>query len=113
MKKGIVYSEEAVKLLPKWAQRMFALCVSERDLAVRKLKNFLDSLSPSKVYTWELLEDRKHFIQDNQIYFELDNGRKISVRNNGDRIELMGVGWGALEITPHVSNVITVKLSDE
>jgi hypothetical protein len=106
-------SAEMVLKLPAWAQKHIQLINGLRFNAEQRLKEYLDGQTPSKVSLWAPLNDERKYIQDDRVYFELDNGRKICVNLSGDRIEVTGYGCGPLEITPHVSNQISVKLSDE
>jgi hypothetical protein len=104
---------EMVLKLPAWAQKHIQLINGLRFQAEQLLKRFLDFQTPSKIYIWEPSVDSKKFIQDDRVYFEFKDGRRICVALKGDCVELTGYSFGNLEITPHVANQISVKLSDE
>lgn len=115
MRKVIRATTELVLKLPQWAQAHIQHINGLRLQAETLLKRFLDEQTPSKVYTWEpgREDETKRYVQDDRVYFELKDGRRICVALKDDCVELTGYSFGNLQITPHVSNQISVRLSDE
>jgi hypothetical protein len=113
MKQEQTITEKVLKL-PVWAQEHIQLINKLRLQAEDKLKCFLDGQSPTNVYVWESgsEEERFRYIQSDQVVFELENGNQIQVRNEGDSVRIMGIGFGELTIKPHVSNVVGIRHGD-
>jgi hypothetical protein len=103
-----------VSRLPVWVKDHVNRANRLRFDAEERLKRHLDTQSPTSVYVWELgsNEERKYYIQSDQVTFELKNGNKIQIRNEVDSVRIMGIGFGELSIKPHVSNVVGIKYED-
>lgn len=112
MKSKQVTTEMVLKL-PAWVQNHIQRINGLRFEAEQRLKKYLDDQTPSKVSVRYPLSSERKFIQEDFIFFELDNGQKIRVAPCGGHIEVIGVGLGALEIIPAASNAVSIKLSDE
>ena len=78
--------EEKIAKLPVWARKHIEDLQRERDSAHRALKEFLDTQTPTQIWTERHISDKtyrveKHFIQDDTVYmgdfyFRLEkNGR--------------------------------------
>lgn len=99
---------EMVLRLPAWAQEHINNINRLRFRAEQHLKKYLDDQTPSKVFISEDLSEHKSYIQNDQVTFELSTGNQIQVRHEGNSIRIMGIGFGELEIKPHVSNVVSI-----
>ncbi len=106
---GGTVAEQTAKL-PKWAQAHIADCERRCEDAESKLKDYLDSQSPSLIYTRSGMSE-KSFIQSDRVCFDVTNG-EITVAFRDGKLECHASyrGGERLLVIPRVTNVIWLEI---
>lgn len=101
-----------VTKLPKWAQQRISML--ERDnqaLRDERRGNWSDG-GETEVLILHYPESIP-LPQGSRIHFQLkEGGIQVSVRGDGDHIEVYGMAGGRLSVMPSSSNVVRIKVVD-
>lgn len=106
---------ERIQKLPVWARDLIASLERQRDCAEKKLADFRDDKTPSSIYTEEYengpggLTSVKTYIQNDQIYFNIDGKTVVCVRVCPGYLRVRTQGLrSSISIQPEVSNVVRI-----
>ncbi len=95
--------------LPKWAQQHIQQLEQDRVQAVRKLNDYRDCQSESRIYTRDGL-DPKCWIQTDRVHCVFKNG-EMQVAVRGEELEVMGTfGIAELAVFPQSGNVVALRI---
>lgn len=98
--------------LPKWAQNHIATLERQRDTAVSLLKDFVDTQTPTNIWTWDFSSHSvpvKGFVQSDRVNMRVGQA-EFEVRARADCLEVRAVTSlsSALLIRPCCGNVIEI-----
>lgn len=104
---------EQIAKLPKWAQEHIHFLQRWHDEAQAKLKEYLDTQSPSAIYTGHEVSGDVRFIQDNCITFVLPHGT-VTVWVDGDHLNCNAhYGSAGFFVQPQSSNVVHLSIRED
>ena len=100
--------------LPKWAQQHIADCERRCNEAENRLRDYLDSQTPSALYVPSGIRE-KSYIQNDRVRFKLKRGEiTVAINTDGNFLECHASYSSArLIVVPRVSNVVCLEIQDD
>lgn len=96
-----------ISKLPKWAQEHIKTLERQKATAENELKTFLDDQTPSKIWVRSHRSGLNHYVQEDQVYMEVD-GKEFIVRANKNHLMVMGRSLCSILVRPASGNVVEI-----